>query len=223
MKRFIKKYKNKIFYSQFLKPNNLCFDIGANIGRKSRFFLSLNTKVIAFEPQTACHKYLTKIKNKNFQFHSFGVGAKDEIKELKIANHIEVATFSDKMIDFYTTENLKWNKTEKVTVKKIDTLIEEFGLPDFCKIDTEGFEFEILSNLSYTIPVIEFEFAEAFIEETVALILILEKENTLFNYNLNEKPKFELKKWVTAKEMTHILKKIPKNRLHGNIFVKNEK
>lgn len=127
------------------------------------------------------------------------------------------------MVGFYTTKKLKWNKTETVAVKKLDTLIKEFGLPDFCKIDTEGFEFEILSNLTITIPILEFEFAEAFIDETTKIISVLKKENTLFNYNLNEKPKFELKNWVNAEEMIQLFKKIPKNKLHGNIFVKNEK
>lgn len=213
--------KQKKFYKNLIKPNDLCFDIGANLGRKSTFFLSLNTKVIAFEPQTKCHNYLSQIKNKNFKFYPYGVGAKNETKLLHLANHIEVATFSNKMIGFYTTENLKWDKTEKVIVKNLDTLIKEFGLPYFCKIDTEGFEFEILSNLTFTIPIIEFEFAEAFIAKTIKLISILEKKHTLYNYNLNEKPKFELNNWVNAEEMIKIFKTIKKNKLHGNIFVKN--
>jgi len=219
--KIIRKYQQKIFYKKLINPNDLCFDIGANLGKKSCCFLSLNAKVIAFEPQSRCLKFLSKIKNSNFKYLPLAIGTKDELKNLHLANHIEVATFSDRMIDFYTTDNLKWNETEKVTVKKLDTLIKEFGLPDFCKIDTEGFEFEILSNLTYTIPTIEFEFTEAFVNDTLKIISILEKENTLYNYNLNEKPKFELQKWVNAKKMTQLIREIPKNRLHGNIFVKN--
>lgn len=214
--------KQKHFYSKLIKKNDLCFDIGANVGNKSKLFLSLKTKVIAFEPQSKCEEYLKKIKNPNFEYYSFGIGSKNEIKELNLANHIEVATFSDKMIDFYTTENLKWNRIEKVTVKKLDTLIEKFGLPDFCKIDTEGFEFEILSHLTYKIPMIEFEFTEAFILDTLKIIKLLNKENTLYNYNLNEKPKFELSNWITSNEMIQTINELPKKRLHGNIFVKNK-
>ena len=76
------------------------------------------------------------------------------------------------MIDFYTTNSLKWNNIEEVQVKKLDTLIKEFGLPNFCKIDTEGYELDILTNLSYTIPIIEFEFNEAFIEDTLKITFI---------------------------------------------------
>lgn len=226
MKVLIKKIFNKLFnqkkfYKNLIKKNDLCFDIGANIGIKSKIFLGLNAKVIAFEPQSKCFKSLEQINNSRFQFHPYGVGSKNQTKQLHLANHIEVATFSNKMIDFYTTENLKWENNEEVIVKKLDTLIEKFGIPDFCKIDAEGYEFEILSELSYTIPMIEFEFNEAFINETIKIITILNKENTLFNYNLNEKPKFELKNWVDAHLMIKIIHNLPHNKLHGNIFVKN--
>ena len=217
----ILKYNRKKFYKKLINKNDLCFDIGANIGQKSKLFLSLNAKVIAFEPQTKCIKYLDKINHPNFEFYPLGVGGKNKKKQLHLANHIEVATFSNKMIDFYTTNSLKWNNIEEVQVKKLDTLIKEFGLPNFCKIDTEGYELDIISNLSYTIPMIEFEFNEAFIEDTLKIISILDKKNTAYNYILNENPKFILENWVEADKMRLIINEMPKEKLHGNIFVKN--
>ena len=211
----------KKFYAQLINKNDLCFDIGANIGQKSRLFLSLNAKVVAFEPQTKCFKYLDKINHPNFEFYPLGVGGKNQKKQLHLANHIEVATFSNKMIDFYTTNSLNWNNIEEAQVKKLDTLIKEFGLPNFCKIDTEGYELDIISNLSYTIPIIEFEFNEAFIEDTLKIISILDKKNTAYNYILNENPKFILENWVEADKMRLIINEMPKEKLHGNIFVKN--
>lgn len=216
-------YKQKSFYKKLITPDSLCFDIGANIGYKSKIFLSLNANVIAFEPQSDCKKYLQNINNPNFQFYSFGVGSQNETKLLNLANHTEVATFSDKMMSYYKTKTLDWHETESVTVKKLDTLIKEFGLPDFCKIDTEGYELEILTHLTYKIPIIEFEFAAAFVDDTVQIISLLENEHTVFNFNLNEKPKFELSKWINAQEMIIIFNKLPIERLHGNIFVKNMK
>ena len=46
------------FYSQFLNPNTLCFDIGANIGNRTEIFLTLGARVIAVEPQKECAKML---------------------------------------------------------------------------------------------------------------------------------------------------------------------
>jgi FkbM family methyltransferase len=218
------KYKQQLFYKKIIKKADLCFDIGANIGKKSNLFLALNAKVIAFEPQTDCFQYLDNIKNKNFSYYPFGVGGKNEIKKLQLANHIEVATFSNKMIDFYTTETLQWKHNEEVVVKKLDTLIEEFGLPDFCKIDTEGFELFIISQLTYKIPFIEFEFNEAFIEETLTCLDIIgQLGNYQFNFILNENPKFINKKWVFLSEIKHQINNLPKKHLHGNLFAKLKK
>jgi hypothetical protein len=39
------------FYRQFIRPGDLCFDIGANVGHKTEMFLSLGARVISVEPQ----------------------------------------------------------------------------------------------------------------------------------------------------------------------------
>jgi FkbM family methyltransferase len=218
------KYKQHIFYKKLIKKDDLCFDIGANIGKKSRLFLALNAKVIAFEPQTECFKFLNKINSRNFSYHTFGVGSKNETRKLQLANHLEVATFSNKMIDFYTTDSLQWEKQEEVVVKKLDTLIKEFGIPNFCKIDTEGFELDILTNLSYAIPIIEFEFNEAFITETIACLEAIDRLGDYqFNFTLNENPKLINRSWSSILVIKNQINYLPKNRLHGNLFAKLKK
>jgi len=222
IRRFLNNLRINKFYSKLINKNDLCYDIGANKGLKSKSFLSLGASVIAFEPQSSCIKYLNNIKNENFKYLPIAVGSKNEIKNLNIANHIEVATFSNEFIDYFKNGTLKWNETEEVEVKKLDTLIEEYGVPDFCKIDVEGYELDILSHLSHKIPIIEFEFTGGFISNTIKIIELLDKQNTYYNFNLNENPKFELKEWVKAKSIITIINELPINRLHGNIFVKNK-
>lgn len=54
------------FYKLFVKPGDLCFDIGANVGRKTDIFLKLGAKVIAVEPQPEYAQFLkNKFKNKS--------------------------------------------------------------------------------------------------------------------------------------------------------------
>jgi len=222
MFNFITTYRNKRFYAQFIGRGDLCFDIGANIGTKSQLFLSLGAKVIAFEPQSNCREKLQNLKDNNadFTFYPYAVGSENEEKELFLANHIEVATLSDKFVDYFTCDEIYWNQKEKVPVKKLDSLIEIYGLPHYCKIDVEGYEGEILLLLTHKIPLIEFEFTGGFITETIKIIAHLEAENVTFNYILNEHLKWPQKKWLTADELTNIIKSLPVNRLHGNIFVK---
>jgi predicted RNA methylase len=42
------------FYSQFVSSGDLVFDVGANVGNRSKIFSRLGARVIAFEPQPAC-------------------------------------------------------------------------------------------------------------------------------------------------------------------------
>jgi 16S rRNA A1518/A1519 N6-dimethyltransferase RsmA/KsgA/DIM1 with predicted DNA glycosylase/AP lyase activity len=42
------------FYRQFIKPNDLVFDVGANIGNYTAIFLALGARVLAIEPQAEC-------------------------------------------------------------------------------------------------------------------------------------------------------------------------
>lgn len=213
-------FKSKRFYARLIKKNDLCFDIGANIGSKSKLFLSNGAKVIAFEPQSACIEILSKIKNPNFSFYSFAVGSANEVRELHLSNHSEVATLSDKFIEAYHSDHVYWNTQEKVTVKTLDHLISEFGLPDYCKIDVEGYELEILSQLSHKIPMIEFEFTEKFISDTLEIIDHLSVYDYRYNYILNEQPLFQLNDWVDAAEIKRRISALPKKKLHGNLFCK---
>lgn len=214
-------YKNRKFYSKLINQNDLCFDIGANKGEKSKLFLNIGAKVIAFEPQSSCHTYLKQIHHKNFEYLPIAVGANNETKELHLANHIEVATLSNEFIAYFKNDSLFWNGLEKVNVKKLDDLIKQYGIPDFCKIDVEGYELEILTNLNHTLPLIEFEFTGGFISNTIKIIELLNQSNTVYNFNLNEQPKFELNHWISNTKMISIVKNLSTDRLHGNIFVKN--
>ena len=52
----------KKFYAQFVKPNDLCFDIGANVGQTTEALLELGARIVAVEPNPLCFPVL------NWQF-----------------------------------------------------------------------------------------------------------------------------------------------------------
>ena len=203
MLQLINTFKNLFFYRKLIKNNALCFDIGANLGVKSKLYLSLGAKVIAFEPQAKCYESLQKIKLKhtNFEVNKKAIGSKNGELDLFLGNHIEIATLSSKFKTYFTTENIYWNKKETVKVVTLNSQIEKYGIPDFCKIDAE--------------------FTGGFIEET---LLCLSKIDTLgnysFNYILNEKPQLKLKNWITTDEMSVKIRAMNIENIHGNIFAK---
>jgi FkbM family methyltransferase len=223
IRNIVQNYKKKRFYGSMIHSDDLCFDIGANTGKKSTVFLSLGARVIGFEPQSSCRSVLKKMEQKyaKFNYQKIAVGNLNEEKELFLGSHSEVATFSEKFMDYFKSEKIFWQDKEIVAVRTLNSLIEEFGLPQYCKIDVEGYEWEVIQGLSFIIPFIEFEFTGGFIKET---LLILERlsltGNYRYNYVMNEQTEFMIGEWVTSNQMTEIINSLPLPRLHGNIFAR---
>ena len=48
--------------------------------------------------------------------------------------------------------------TFEVPVVTLDAAIEHYGVPAYCKIDVEGWEFEVLRGLSQAVDLISLEF-----------------------------------------------------------------
>jgi FkbM family methyltransferase len=46
----------------------------------------------------------------------------------------------------------EWNDELEVPMRTLDELIREYGVPDFCKIDVEGYEFGVIQGLSRPNP-----------------------------------------------------------------------
>jgi FkbM family methyltransferase len=57
-----------------------------------------------------------------------------------------------------------WDREEVVQTTTLDALIDQFGVPDFCKIDVEGFEFEVLRGLSRPVGTISREYTSGVLE-----------------------------------------------------------
>lgn len=223
IRNFVKSYNLKKFYAKLIDKNELCFDIGANIGKKSKILLDIGARVVAFEPQKSCISKLTQLKSKynNFHFESLALDNKVGKNILTLSNYSEIATLSSNFVNIYKNKDINWIEEEEVKTITINKAIEQFGLPFYCKVDVEGYEFEILSTLKHKISLIEFEVVAGFQEKAIQIINILNRENTLFNFTLNEQPYFKSKNWIKADEMVKVVHAFPKSSLHANIFVKN--
>ena len=145
------KSARKFFYSQFIKPNDLVFDVGANIGNRTVIFLELEAKVIAIEPQKECYEKLTKRFGDKIELVKKGLGEKESIETLYVSELSAISSFSKEHVDVMKEDRFKgtnWNSSVDIEMTTIDSLIEQFGTPVFCKIDVEGYEYDVLKGLS---------------------------------------------------------------------------
>lgn len=190
-------------FGNFIAPGDLVFDIGANTGRLSAVFLDLGARVVAVEPQPHCIQAMAQAfqHNKRFSAVRVGVGARPGRQVFHVCGDIdEVSSFRpDWEARHYAARFTHQIETDITT---LDHLIRARGLPDFCKIDVEGYELEVFRGLSRPIPHLCFEFHRHQWPETEACFTELKRLGAYrFNFAPHEVQRLQLQEWVTAGEL----------------------
>ena len=165
----------------------LVFDIGSNIGTTIEFFNQRTNKVIGFEPNPTLFKRLQqRFKNRNVIIDPRGLSNEIGHKKFRISNADTISTFSEDWVNNSRfTSGYSWDEGIIVETTTLDSIIEEYGIPDYIKIDVEGYEFEVLTSLTKLLEntVISFEWAEEQknkIEQTIIYLFDLGYKN--FSY-----------------------------------------
>lgn len=221
---FIKKLTNKdkgsplnknllnegtVFYNQFIKENDLVFDVGANFGNRVEIFIALKANVIAVEPQKKCVDYLNKKYGNLIKIENLGLGSKNEKKQFFEADNSVLSTFSDAYIEKVKNTRHKtsiWRKSKIIQIITMDELIKKYGSPKFIKIDVEGFEYEVLKGLTQTSGIVSFEYNVP--ELKTELIRCIERLSEigyeLFTFSVGESMKME-SKWYNFDEFVKLV------------------
>jgi hypothetical protein len=108
-------------------------------------------------------------------------------------------------------------------VTTLDALIEQHGLPRFCKIDVEGFEAEILRGLSQPIPLLSFEYVPAAIAiacEAVGLLAALGPYR--FNATVGERRRFLWPAWREREATLAWLRALRPDERSGDVYARLE-
>lgn len=142
----------------------LVFDIGANLGNTVKIFTEVSDKVIAFEPNPILLTGLqTMFENKNVVIDTRGLSNEVGRKIFNVSAADSVSTFSQDWINKSRfSERIQWNYPTEVETTTLDNVIDEYGIPDYVKIDVEGYEYEVLISLNKFLPetLFAFEWAE---------------------------------------------------------------
>jgi FkbM family methyltransferase len=200
------KSERKKFYSQFIQPGDLCFDVGANIGNRTIIFLELGAKVTAIEPQKECYEKLTKRFGDKIDLVKKGLGEKESIEKLYVSELSAISSFSKDHVDVMKEDRFKgtnWNSTVDIEMTTMDNLIDQFGTPVFCKIDVEGYEYDVLKGLSKPLKTLSLEYIVP--ENLQVLIDCVNHLKGLgdieCNYSYAEKMDMSLKEWLSGVDM----------------------
>ena len=215
------------FYSQFIKPGDLCFDIGANMGNRTKIFLKLSTTVVAVEPQDECMKVLQKFYsgNERLKLVKKALGEVEGQVEMMISNEHAISSMSKEWIEEVKKSGrfseFTWNKKQMVTITTIDKLIDQYGIPSFIKIDVEGYEYQVIRGLTRPIHTLSVEFIPEFIESTFRCINYLSTLGDIqLNYSLGESMMLAFQDWVTPQQMVGTLSGYRNDRLFGDVYVR---
>ncbi|MEO1432506.1 MAG: FkbM family methyltransferase [Cyanobacteria bacterium J06633_8] len=220
------RYRKAIkFYSQFLQPGDLCFDVGANIGNRTDIFLDIGAKVACIEPQDICLNILKRkfSNNQNVILIDKAVGDYEGYADLSICEDAStISTLSEKWIQESRFSNeFQWTRKQSVEITKLDTLINLYGLPKFCKIDVEGFELSVIKGLNQPIPYISFEFSREVLEDTKKCINHLQEIGKVeLNFSIGESMELFLSQWVTPNKLYEEFNKLSDKLLWGDVYAK---
>ena len=207
---------------KLLNSGDLFFDVGAHVGDKSKQFLNKKLKVIMIEPLPKCVEQL-KLRFKNYQNIKIlqkAVGGENGHKTLMINSKVPtLSTMSDHWKKGRFSNQI-WDNKILVEVITLDELIKTYGLPNYIKIDVEGFELDVLKGLTQKAGIISFEFTSEFLDKAINCLNYLQKIGyDKFNFSIGERRKFS-SNWQNQINIIEVIKSEIKNDklLWGDIY-----
>ncbi|HTD47946.1 MAG TPA: FkbM family methyltransferase [bacterium] len=213
------------FYPRFIRRGDLCFDIGANVGRTTEVFLALGARVICVEPEASSLRRLRERfgHDKNVVLVDNALGDHEGEGELAVCEGAStISTMSEKWkTQGRFAKESEWTRTQRVPITTLDTLVLRYGCPAFCKIDVEGFEEPALRGMTKPIPCLSFEFSKEFLGEARKCVdHLLSIGRAEFNCALGETMRFVFPTWVTSGELHAKLESMRDDLLWGDIYAK---
>jgi len=216
------------FYAQFVRPGDLCFDVGAHVGNRLRALSRLGARVVALEPQPQCMRLLRRWygHHPNIELVEQAVGGAGGTLTLFVSERTPtVTTLSRDWIGVVEATpgfaGVRWDRDITVRVTTLDELIARYGEPTFCKIDVEGAELDVLRGLSHPLKALSFEYIPAAIDIAVGCVSRLgELGSYEYNFSPGELPRLRSSVWLGPAQMAELLQRMPVHERSGDVYAR---
>ncbi|MTI44096.1 FkbM family methyltransferase [Roseibium hamelinense] len=213
-------------YKRFLGPGTLAFDIGSHVGDRIGAFRRCGARVVAVEPQPLPFRALQIIhgRDASVSLVQAACGAKPGLLTLSVnSRNPTVSTasqaFTKAAEGAHGWRGQVWDDQIEVPCVTLDQLIASNGIPDFVKIDVEGFEPDVLRGLSHAVSALSFEFTTIQRGLVKECCLLLEGLGPYrFNIALGESQRFEFENSVAAKELWQFVEALPQDANSGDVY-----
>lgn len=215
------------FYAQFISPGDLVFDVGAHIGNRTQAFRDLGARVVAVEPQESCLRQLRSRWGTDPDVTIVPMGLSDAPGEaqMHVATASTVSTLSEEWQEVAVASGrfmgITWEPGPRVQLTTLSALVEEYGVPAFCKIDVEGYESRVLAGLDRPLHVISIEWVPENPENNDAsLNRLVELGATAFNLSIGESYALDLPEWVDIGALRARLEEASDAGAFGDIYAR---
>lgn len=220
--------KRLAFYQQFVKPGDIVFDVGANVGNRTKVFLKLEAHVVGFEPQQMCADFLSEVLTDHARFTLIrkALGSTVGEGQMLISGHHTISSMSPQWVETVKQSGRfgkeQWGAKQLVQVTTLDRAIGDYGRPSFMKIDVEGYEYEVLSGLTEPIHVVSIEFTPEYLSNTFKCIdhLCSLADKVEFQISLGESMHWHLPKWVSRSEVMDCLLQLDTKKF-GDLYIRS--
>lgn len=214
------------FYRQFLRPGDLTFDIGAHVGDRVRAFRQIGAQVVAVEPQPDLAALLRLLygRDPGVTIEACGVAAAPGEGRLHISTRTPTVStlatlwMSDVQAD-KRVRAIRWDSEIAVPLVTLDDLVARHGEPQFCKIDVEGFEQEVLTGLCRPLAALSFEYIPVAADRAIACVeRIRALGDYRYRYSRIETMRWATPAWMDAGAMTATLRSLPLTDRSGDVY-----
>lgn len=213
------------FWSRYIQPGSLCFDVGADLGWWIRIMRKYRAQVIAIEPQPRSFHRLEAIfrSDPDVFLVPAALGATVGTGTMRVSSASPLSSMSNHWVEAVSKSQrftgFTWNREIQVKTTTLDQLINIHGKPDFIKIDVEGYEDQVIAGLSQPVSHILFEFNGEFLLPALDTIRYLSQLGDYrFNFIQGSANVWLLSDWVDSELLMMALFRYDQQPLHGEVL-----